>query len=156
MPAAKPEEFRRRAVELARLGEKPVTEIAKDLGISVSGLRRWMAQTDIEDGKSAFVIIVAICDIRTTHPGEIRSTGSCHHRSGQIWIPHRLQRGDVEDENVLAYPETKFPDARLPGVAHEYNRICVLVQHANVADCEARRNKCLAHLRQRSLRCELR
>jgi transposase len=52
MPAAKPEEFRRRAVELARLGEKPVAEIAKDLGVSESGLRRWMAQTDIEEGKS--------------------------------------------------------------------------------------------------------
>ncbi|MEO7123426.1 MAG: transposase [Lacisediminihabitans sp.] len=52
MPAAKPEEFRRRAVELARLGEKPVAEIAKDLGVSESGLRRWMAQTDIEEGKT--------------------------------------------------------------------------------------------------------
>lgn len=52
MPAAKPEEFRRRAVELARLGDKPVAEIAKDLGVSESGLRRWMAQTDAEDGKS--------------------------------------------------------------------------------------------------------
>ena len=52
MPAAKPEEFRRRAVELARLGQKPVAEIAKDLGVSESGLRRWMAQTDVEDGKA--------------------------------------------------------------------------------------------------------
>jgi transposase len=52
MPAAKPEEFRRRAVELARLGQKPVAEIAKDLGVSESGLRRWMAQTDVDDGKS--------------------------------------------------------------------------------------------------------
>lgn len=34
MPIAKSEEFRRRAVELARLGEKPVAEIAKDLSIS--------------------------------------------------------------------------------------------------------------------------
>jgi transposase len=52
MPAAKPAEFRRRAVELARLGQKPVAEIAKDLGVSESGLRRWMAQTDVDDGKS--------------------------------------------------------------------------------------------------------
>lgn len=50
MPAAKPEEFRRRAVELARLGDKPVAEIAKDLGVSESGLRRWMAQADVESG----------------------------------------------------------------------------------------------------------
>lgn len=32
MPAAHPEEFRRRAVELARLREKPMAVIAKDLG----------------------------------------------------------------------------------------------------------------------------
>jgi len=51
MPAAKPEEFRRRAVELARLGQKPVAEIARDLGISESGLRRWMAQSDVDEGK---------------------------------------------------------------------------------------------------------
>lgn len=30
MPAAKSPEFRRRAVELARLGEKPIAQIAKD------------------------------------------------------------------------------------------------------------------------------
>lgn len=50
MPAAKPEEFRRRAVELARLADKPVAEIAKDLGVIESSLRRWMAQSDINDG----------------------------------------------------------------------------------------------------------
>jgi transposase len=51
MPAARPEEFRRRAVDLARSGQKPVAEIARDLGISESGLRRWMAQSDVEEGK---------------------------------------------------------------------------------------------------------
>ena len=50
MPAAKPEEFRRRAVKLARSGQKPVAEIARDLGISESGLRRWMGQSDVEEG----------------------------------------------------------------------------------------------------------
>ena len=51
MPAPRPEEFRRRAVELARLREKPIAQIAKDLGIAESGLRRWMAQADIDEGK---------------------------------------------------------------------------------------------------------
>jgi len=32
MPAAKPLEFRRRAVDLARTGDQPVAKIAKDLG----------------------------------------------------------------------------------------------------------------------------
>lgn len=51
MPAPKSPEFRRRAVELARLGEKPIAQIAKDLGIVESGLRRWMKQADIDEGK---------------------------------------------------------------------------------------------------------
>ncbi len=51
MPAAKPLEFKRRAVELAREGDRPVAEIARDLGISESGLRRWMAQADVDEGK---------------------------------------------------------------------------------------------------------
>jgi transposase len=50
MPAAKPPEFRLRAVELARLREKPIAQIAKDLQISESCLRRWMDQADIDEG----------------------------------------------------------------------------------------------------------
>ena len=50
MPAPHPPEFRQRAVELARLREKPIAQIAKDLGISESGLRRWMDQADIDEG----------------------------------------------------------------------------------------------------------
>ena len=51
MPAAKPPEFRRRAVELARLREKPVADIAHDLGIAESCLRRWMKQADVHSGR---------------------------------------------------------------------------------------------------------
>ena len=50
MPAPKSPEFRQRAVELARLREKPVAVIAKDLGISESCLRRWMDRADVEAG----------------------------------------------------------------------------------------------------------
>lgn len=50
MPAPHPPEFRRRAVELARLGEQPVAMIAKDLRISESCLRNWMAQDDADNG----------------------------------------------------------------------------------------------------------
>ena len=46
MPAPKPPEFRRRAVELARLREKPIAQLAGDLGISESCLRRgWSRPT---------------------------------------------------------------------------------------------------------------
>ena len=50
MLAPHPPEFRRRAVELARLREKPVREVAKDLGISESCLRNWMRQDDVDTG----------------------------------------------------------------------------------------------------------
>ncbi|MFP5488491.1 MAG: transposase [Acidimicrobiia bacterium] len=50
MPRPHPPEFRQRAVELARLREKPVAEIARDLGISDSCLRNWIAQADMNDG----------------------------------------------------------------------------------------------------------
>ena len=49
MPAPHPPEFRQRAVELARRGDKPVAKLARDLGISESCLRNWMAQADADD-----------------------------------------------------------------------------------------------------------
>jgi transposase len=51
MPRPHPPEFRQRAVELARLREKPVARIAADLGISESCLRRWMDIADVDDGR---------------------------------------------------------------------------------------------------------
>lgn len=51
MPAPHPPEFRKRAVELARLREKPIREIAKDLGISESCLRNWMSRADVDEGR---------------------------------------------------------------------------------------------------------
>jgi transposase-like protein len=46
-----PAEFRERAVELARLREKPVTQIASDLGISDQTLRNWLRRADIDEGR---------------------------------------------------------------------------------------------------------
>lgn len=51
MPKAKPLEFRRRAVELARLKEKPISQIARDLGIADSCLRNWIRQADVDEGR---------------------------------------------------------------------------------------------------------
>lgn len=51
MPAPHPPEFRRRAVDLARQPGASVAQVAKDLGISESGLRRWMAQDDVDTGR---------------------------------------------------------------------------------------------------------
>jgi len=48
-----PAEFRQRAVELARLREKPITQLATDLGVSDQTLRNWLRQTDIDEGRRA-------------------------------------------------------------------------------------------------------
>jgi transposase len=50
VPAPHPPEFRQRAVELARLGEQPISVLAKQLSISESCLRNWIAQADADDG----------------------------------------------------------------------------------------------------------
>ena len=39
-----PEEFRREAIRLALLGDKPQRQLAKDLGISDVTLRNWLKQ----------------------------------------------------------------------------------------------------------------
>jgi len=53
MPRPHPPEFRRRAVELGRLKEKPVAQIAEGLGISDSCLRGWLKQADMDQGRRA-------------------------------------------------------------------------------------------------------
>jgi transposase len=50
MPKALPKEFRRDVVAVARKGEAPISQVAKDFGISESCLHRWLQQADIEDG----------------------------------------------------------------------------------------------------------
>jgi transposase len=51
MPRPHPPEFRQRAVELARLRDKPVAQIALDLGVSDSCLRNWLKQADLDAGR---------------------------------------------------------------------------------------------------------
>ncbi len=51
VPAPYPLEFRRRAVELVREGLKPVSQIARDIGVSESCLRNWFRQAGIDEGK---------------------------------------------------------------------------------------------------------
>src|SRR5262245_20177873 len=57
MPAPHPPEFRRRAVELARGVDEdgnrmhPIAQLARDLKISESCLRNWIAAEEIEAGE---------------------------------------------------------------------------------------------------------
>jgi transposase len=46
-----PKEFRREAIRLALLGDKPQRQLAKDLGISDVTLRNWLKQERAERGE---------------------------------------------------------------------------------------------------------
>ncbi|GIL25111.1 transposase [Actinocatenispora comari] len=50
MPKPYPREFRDNVVAVARQGGAPLTQIAKDFGISESCLSNWLRAADIEDG----------------------------------------------------------------------------------------------------------
>lgn len=50
MPAAYPKEFRDDVVAVARKGDMPLKQVAKDFGIAESCLRNWLAQDDVEAG----------------------------------------------------------------------------------------------------------
>jgi transposase len=48
MPRPYPKEFRGGAVELARQGERPIAEIARELGIAESCLRNWLKRDQVD------------------------------------------------------------------------------------------------------------
>ena len=53
MPNSKPpypQEFRREALELLKLSEKPISQLAKDLGVSEQTLYVWRKQAQIDEG----------------------------------------------------------------------------------------------------------
>ncbi len=64
MPKAFPKEFRDDVVAVARKGEAPVSQIAKDFGISESCLHRWLQQADVEDGVRPGVTAVESAELR--------------------------------------------------------------------------------------------
>ena len=64
MPKAFPLEFRRDVVAVARKREAPLTQIAKDFGISEACLHRWLKLADIEDGLVAGVTSAEAAEVR--------------------------------------------------------------------------------------------
>ena len=50
MPKAFPLEFRRDVIAVARRREAPMSQIAKDFGVSESCLHRWLKIADVEEG----------------------------------------------------------------------------------------------------------
>ena len=51
MPRPCPKEFREGALQLVREGERSIVQIARDLGIAESCLRRWIKQAELDTGR---------------------------------------------------------------------------------------------------------
>ena len=64
MPKPFPKEFRRDVVAVARKGESPISQVAKDFGVSESCLHRWMNLADIEDGVRPGVTAAEAAEVR--------------------------------------------------------------------------------------------
>ena len=76
MPAPHPPEFRRRAVELARLRDKPFKDVAKDLGISESCPRNWMSRADVDEGRHTTHAAVRASDRRAGDVAALADLGA--------------------------------------------------------------------------------
>ena len=50
MPKPYPKEFRDDVVAVARTGHAPITQIAKDFGISEASLHNWLKKAEVEEG----------------------------------------------------------------------------------------------------------
>ncbi len=64
MPKAFPEEFRRDVVAVALRKQAPMSQIAKDFGISESRLHRWVRRAEIEDGVRDGLTLAEEAEIR--------------------------------------------------------------------------------------------
>ena len=64
MPKPFPEEFRRDVVAVALRKEAPLSQVARDFGISESCLHRWVRRADIEQGVREGLTLAEEAEIR--------------------------------------------------------------------------------------------
>jgi len=64
VPTAYPLEFRRDVVAVALRRQAPMTQIARDFGISESCLHRWVKRAEIEDGVREGLTLAEEAEIR--------------------------------------------------------------------------------------------
>ena len=66
MAKAYPKEFRDDVVAVARKGQAPLSQIAKDFGISEGTLSNWLKRADVEDGHRPGLIDAERVELRET------------------------------------------------------------------------------------------
>ena len=55
MPRPYPKEFREDVVRVARQGDAPISQIARDFGVSDATISNWLKAADVEEGKRSGV-----------------------------------------------------------------------------------------------------
>ena len=94
MPRPHPKEFREDVVAVARRGDAPIKQIARDFGISESCLRNWLQAADVEDGNRS---------------------GTTASESAEVRDLRRRNRLLEQDNEVLRRAAAYFAQAHLPG-----------------------------------------
>jgi transposase len=94
VPRPHPKEFRDDVVAVARRGEAPVAQVAKDFGISESCLRNWLHAADVEDG---------------------HRSGTTASESAELRELRRRNRLLEQENEVLRRAAAYFAQAHLPG-----------------------------------------
>jgi transposase-like protein len=64
VPRPHPQEFRDDVVAVARRGDAPIAQVAKDFGISESCLRNWLHHAEVEDGHRPGVTAAESVELR--------------------------------------------------------------------------------------------
>ena len=94
VPRPHPKEFREDVVAVARRGDAPIKQIARDFGISESCLRNWLQAADVEDGNRS---------------------GTTASESAEVRDLRRRNRLLEQDNEVLRRAAAYFAQAHLPG-----------------------------------------
>lgn len=109
VPKPFPKEFREGVVRVARTGGAPVSQIAKDFGISESCVHRWLALDGFEQGKRPGVMQCESAELR-----ELRKRNRLLEQENEV-----LQAGggvSVAGEPAGQPGEMMYPLVREPAV----------------------------------------
>lgn len=79
VPKPYPAEFRARAVALVRAG-KPISCVARELGVSEGGLYNWVRQDRLDRGELAGVSTAESSELRAAGAGAGSASWSCRSR----------------------------------------------------------------------------
>ena len=110
VPRPHPKEFRDDVVAVARRGNAPIAEVAKDFGISESCLRNWLHRADVEDGHRPGVTVAEPAELREMNRRNrlLEQENEVLRRAAAYLSQANLPGNDVP-RSCVSWPATGFP-----------------------------------------------